>query len=51
MSNLPPTSALAGVSEWWNDRQFTKRQGRLYASVFSAISVFSTFALAVVFSL
>lgn len=50
MTDLPSTSARSRLSDWWNDRQFTKRQGRIYASAFSAISVFLTFALAVFLS-
>jgi hypothetical protein len=36
-------------SDWWNDREFTKRQGLVHATVFSAISVSTEFGLAVFF--
>jgi len=50
MTNSPSDSAVAGVSAWWHDRQFTKREGRISAAVFSAIGVFLTFSLCVLFS-
>jgi hypothetical protein len=50
MTDLPSLSVRSRFSEWWNDRQFTRRQGRIYAWSFSTISVFLTFALAVFLS-
>ncbi len=50
MTDLPSISARSRLSDWWSDRQFTRHDGRVYATTFSAISVFLAVVLAVFLS-